>query len=74
MSDFKEFQNDVRDLIGGEQNFSIDKPHGNKPEHIDLTTKFNTETNIIGADKVEIDFGGNIIGGSTQINKIKLPW
>jgi hypothetical protein len=69
MSDIKEFQNDVRDLIGGEFNFSLDQPHADKPEHIDLTARFEG-----GADKVEVDFNGDVIGGSTQIGPVNLKW
>jgi len=54
------FQDDVNDLIGEDFNFQLDRPHGDKPQHVDLTRRFG-----MGADKVEVDWDGSVIGGTT---------
>ena len=71
MRSFSEFQNDVNNLLGDNTNFQIDRPHAGKDEHVDLTPII---PKIGGADKVEVDFHGNVIGGFTQIGKTKLNW
>lgn len=71
MRDIGKFQKDVNGLLGPEYNFQIDRPHDGKSEHVDLTRVLR---NIGGADKVEVDFNGNVIGGSTQIGPIKMKW
>jgi hypothetical protein len=71
MRPLSEFQNDVKDLLGDNMNFQVDRPHAGKDKHVDLTTIVPA---FRGADKVEVDFNGNIIGGSTQIGKTKLDW
>lgn len=55
--DLAKFQSDVRELVGPSQNFSIDRPHGDLPVHVDLTTKFSDG---MGAHKISVDFNGNI--------------
>ena len=69
MGNIGDFQKDVNGLVGSDFNFAIDRPHGNKPVHVDLTSKFSG-----GADKVDVDFSGNIIGGSTHIGPTKMNW
>jgi len=70
MSDIGRFQGNVRTLLGDQGNFQLDRPHDGKPQHVDLTARLRG----IGADKVEVDFNGNVIGGSTQIGKTTLSW
>lgn len=68
--DLAKFQSDVRELVGPSQNFSIDRPHGNLPVHIDLTTKFSDG---MGAHKTSVDFDGNILNSSVfTVNKYKM--
>lgn len=67
MRNLGDFQKDVRKLVGPDTNFAIDGSHGGKPVHVDLTSKFTD-----GADKVAVDYNGNIIGGSTHIGPMKL--
>jgi len=69
MSKIGDFQKQVKSTLGSNFNFQIDRSHAGKPEHVDLTTKFSG-----GADKVEVDFSGNVIGGSTQIGKTRINW
>ncbi len=70
MSEIGDFQDRVNNLIGPDFNFQIDRPHAGKIEHVDITARIPN----IGADKVEVDFNGNIIGGSTHIGPMKLNW
>ncbi len=70
MSDIGKFQNRVNNTLGNDFNFQVDRPHAGKPEHIDLTRRLPG----VGADKVEIDFHGNVIGGSTFVGKQKINW
>lgn len=58
---------DERDVF----NIRGDRAHDGKPEHIDMTVKL---PEIAGADKVAVDFEGNVIGGSTQVGKTKGTW
>ena len=69
MRDTGDFQDRVRNLIGPNFNFQIDRPHDDKPVHIDLTSKLPG-----GADKAEINYDGDIIGGSTSVGPIKMDW
>ncbi|EDN68647.1 hypothetical protein BGP_0473 [Beggiatoa sp. PS] len=71
MSNIGEFQDKVKNTLGPSFNFQIDKPHDGKPVHVDLTTVI---PNIGGADKVGVDFNGNIIDGSTHIGPQKIKW
>ena len=72
MFEFKKYQDNVRDLLGSDFNFHVDRAHAGKPVHIDLTTKL---PGLGGSDKVEVDFNGKIICGSTQIGKNpKMKW
>lgn len=71
MSDIGNFQKRVNNLIGPEFNFQIDRPHDGKPEHVDLTRRL---PDIGGADKAEVDFNGNVIGGLTMIGQTKMKW
>lgn len=70
MSGIGDFQNKVNNTLGPDFNFQIDRPHAGKDEHVDLTVRIPS----MGADKVEIDFNGNVIGGSTNIGLTKLNW
>ena len=70
MSKIGNFQNKVNNTLGKDFNFQVDRSHADKPKHVDLTVKIPG----IGADKVEVDFDGNIIGGSTQIGSQKIKW
>ena len=70
LSDTGQFQRSVRTLLGDQFNFQLDRSHDGKPQHADLTARLRD----IGADKVEVDFNGNVIGGSTQIGKSTLKW
>ncbi len=70
MSGIGDFQKKVKDMLGPDFNFQIDRPHDGKPEHIDLTVRIPG----LGADKVEVDFNGNVIGGSTHIGPKKIKW
>lgn len=63
------YQKKVRRLLGDDFNFQIDTPHGGKPEHVDLTSRF-----MGGADKIEVDRDGNIIGGSVRYGKAKINY
>lgn len=45
-------------------NIRRDRAHDGKPEHIDMTRVI---PEIGGADRVAVDFEGNVIGRSTQI-------
>ncbi len=69
MSKIGDFQNRVNNTLGPDFNFQIDRPHGDKPSHVDLATRFPG-----GADKVEVGFDGNVIGGSTHIGPTKIKW
>jgi len=40
--------------------------------HWDIITDLRKE--IGGIDKIRIDNEGNVLGGETQIGKIKMPW
>ncbi len=40
--------------------------------HRDIITDFRKE--IGGIDKIRIDNEGNVLGGETQISKIKMTW
>jgi hypothetical protein len=71
MSDIGKFQKSVNNLIGSDAKFQIDRAHAGKLEYVDLTQRL---PNIGGADKVEVDYNGNVIGGSTQIGNSKLNW
>lgn len=68
--DTGEFQRDVRETIGGNFNFQIDRAHDGKPEHVDLTSILPYGV----ADKVEVDHNGNVIGGTTQLGKETFRW
>jgi hypothetical protein len=70
MSKIGDFQKSVKGILGNDFNFQIDSAHGEKPDHVDLTVKILG----IGADKVEVDLNGNVIGGLTQIGPKKLKW
>lgn len=52
-------------------NVHVDRAHDGKPEHVDLTRRL---PEVGGADKVEVDFDGNVIGGSTHAGPVKMPW
>ena len=71
MKKIGEFQNDVKSLLGDNYNFQVDRAHAGKDKHVDLTVRL---PEISGADKVEVDFNGNVIGGSTNIGNVKLNW
>ena len=71
MSDIGDYQDRVKNLIGSDFNFQIDRPHDDKQEHVDLTYRI---PEIGGADKVEVDWNGNVTGGSTQIGNKKISW
>lgn len=62
MRSISELQKDVKNLLGDDMNFQIDRPHSGKEKHVDFTT---ITPQIGGADKVEVDFNGNVIGGLT---------
>ena len=70
MEGTESFQKRVKDTIGPDFNFQLDRAHGPKPVHVDLTSRIPN----LGADKVEVDFQGNVRGGSTQIGTQKLNW
>ena len=70
MNSTGDFQDRVRQTIGKDFNFQIDRPHDGKPKHIDLTARIPR----LGADKVEVDFQGNVLGGTTQIGKKNIKW
>ena len=70
MNDISNFQANVSKSLGNSFNFSIDRAHANKPVHADFTYKIPG----FGADKTEVDFNGNIIGGSTHIGHQQLKW
>lgn len=70
MSKTGKFQDDVRKTLGSRFNFQLDSAHGGKPIHVDLTARMPR----IGADKVEVDYDGNVIGGTTQIGRTQLKW
>ena len=56
-------------------NIRRDRAHDGKPEHIDMTRpipQIIPETG--GADKVEVDYQGNVIGGATQVGRQKMDW
>jgi len=61
MSEIGKFQNRVKDLIGPNFNFQVDRAHGEKEKHVDLTVRIPS----VGADKADVDFNGNVVGGST---------
>ena len=69
MSKIGKFQDRVNGLTGSNFNFQIDRPHGGKPAHVDLSSRVWG-----GVDKLEVDFNGNVIGGATQIGKTKMKW
>jgi len=71
MSAIGDFQNRVNGVIGPSTKFQIDRPHADKPDHVDLTQIL---PDIGAADKVEVDFSGNVIGGSTQVGSTKMNW
>lgn len=71
MSNVGEFQNKVNSMLGNDFNFQLDRAHGVKPVHVDLTVKLPT---IEGSDKVSVDFDGNVLGGSTSVGKTKINW
>lgn len=71
MSGIGDFQDRVNNTLGQGWNFQVDRPHDEKPAHVDLTRILQ---DLGGADKCEVDFNGNVIGGSTQIGRIKMPW
>lgn len=52
-------------------NIRPDRAHAGKPEHIDFTRRL---LDIGGADKVEVNYCGDIIGGSTYVGKTKMYW
>lgn len=52
-------------------NFHFDRPHAGKTLHVDLTQPLPS---IFGADKVEVDANGNVLGGTTFIGKKKIKW
>jgi HSP20 family molecular chaperone IbpA len=70
MSGNAEFQSRVRKTLGEGFNFQVDRAHDGKPEHVDLTIRIPG----LGADKVEIDFNGNVLGGSTWSGTRSLKW
>ena len=70
MSKIGNFQNKVNGTLGQDFNFQIDRPHAEKPVHVDLTVRIPG----LGTDKVEVDFNGNVLGGSTHIGPKKLIW
>lgn len=70
MSGIGDFQKQVNNTIGSDFNFQIDCAHAGKPEHVDLTARIPG----LGADKVDVDFNGNVLGGSTQIGPTKITW
>lgn len=55
-------------------NIHVDRPHAGKPAHLDFTRKKLDFLGTLGADKVEVDYDGDIIGGSSQIGKFKFDW
>lgn len=71
MSSIGEFQESVNGLLGKDFNFQVDRAHAGKEEHVDLVTRL---PEIKGADKVEVDFNGNVKGGSTHVGNIKMDW
>ncbi len=66
-----DFQSRVNDMLKPDSNFQVDRPHAMKPEHVDLTAILPS---MRGADKVEVDFNGDVIGGSTQVGPTKISW
>ncbi len=52
-------------------NFQLDRAHGGKPEHVDLTRILSE---MGGADTVQVDYNGNVLGGTTNVGGQKLPW
>lgn len=70
MSGIGDFQKNVRETLGPDFNFQVDRAHGGKPKHVDLTVRIPG----LGAEKVEVDFNGNVIGGSTQVGSKKIDW
>lgn len=70
MSGIGNFQNKVNNMLSPDFNFQPDRPHAGKSEHADLTVRIPG----FGADKVEVGFNGNVIGGSTNIGPKKLNW
>jgi hypothetical protein len=68
-----DFQDRVNDMLGKDYNIHVDRPHGDKPCHVDLT-KILPLPDLGGADKVAVDQYGNVVGGSTQIGKFKYDW
>jgi len=70
MSEIGKFQNRVKDLIGPNFNFQVDRAHGEKDKHVDLTVRIPG----VGADKAEVDFNGNVVGGSAYIGPKKVVW
>jgi hypothetical protein len=71
MSDTGQFLRDVNELLGDSGRFQLDPEHADKPPHCNLTAPL---PEISGADSVEVDMNGNVIGGFTQIGSAKLPW
>ena len=64
MSDFKKYQDKVKDLLGPEFNFQNDRDHAGKDSHVDLTRILSG-----GSAKAEVDFNGNVCtGSSTQFS------
>lgn len=70
MSGIGDFQKTVKDTLGPDFNFQIDRAHEGKEKHVDLTVRIPG----LGADKVEVDFNGNVLRGSTQIGSKKIKW
>lgn len=70
MSGIGKFQNNVNSLLGSDYNFQVDCAHAGKVEHVDLTRIMPG----LGADKVEVDSYGNVLGGLTQIGSTKMKW
>ncbi len=68
------FDSCVRKLLGKEFNFQLDRPHMGKPCHVDLSVILPNLPEIGGADKTEVDFRGNVIGGATFAGRAKLGW
>lgn len=71
MSETGKFQERVNNLIGSDFNFQIDRAHAGKSQHVDLSALIS---NLGAADKVEVDYNGNVIGGTTQIGSVKMKW
>ena len=70
MSGIGDFQKKANELIGPDFNLQVDRAHGDKPDHVDLTVRIPG----LGADKAEVDHNGNVTGGFTQIGPKKLIW